>query len=166
MREYLQRLTRRSGRALAAFVGSVALAIVAFLVAQGVGLQTLGSAALAVFILLGTLLLVREHRALVRKSELFDITLKNMSQGLCMYDDMQRLVWRVYPYIAAELFLRWSEQELSGVVLNVLICLEQHGLIESNAERTEWHRPPPATGGRARHPDRQNRNRSQNPQHP
>ena len=23
--------------------------------------------------------------------------------------DIQRLVWRVYPYIAAELFLRWDE---------------------------------------------------------
>ncbi len=29
--------------------------------------------------------------------------------------DIQRLVWRVYPYISAELFLRWDETEVSGV---------------------------------------------------
>ena len=31
-------------------------------------------------------------------------------------EDIQRLAWRIYPYIAAELFLRWSESELAGVV--------------------------------------------------
>ncbi len=30
--------------------------------------------------------------------------------------DIQRLVWRVYPYIAAELFLRWDEASVSAVV--------------------------------------------------
>jgi glycerol-3-phosphate O-acyltransferase len=60
-------------------------------------------------------------------------------------DDIQRLVWRIYPYIAAELFLRWSEEEVAGVVMEVLICLERQGLIESNFERTEWRRPPPAS---------------------
>jgi glycerol-3-phosphate O-acyltransferase len=60
-------------------------------------------------------------------------------------DDIQRLAWRIYPYIAAELFLRWTEKELAGVVMQVLVCLEEQGLIESNAGRTEWRRPPPAT---------------------
>jgi glycerol-3-phosphate O-acyltransferase len=60
-------------------------------------------------------------------------------------DDIQRLAWRIYPYIAAELFLRWSENELAGVVADVLICLEQQGLIESNADATEWRRPPPSS---------------------
>ena len=60
-------------------------------------------------------------------------------------EDMQRLVWRIYPYIAAELFLRWREEEVAGVVLSVLTCLEQHGLIEGNAQRTQWRRPPPAS---------------------
>ena len=60
-------------------------------------------------------------------------------------DDIQRLVWRIYPYIAAELFLRWNESELAGVVMDVLICLERQGLIESDFDRTEWRRPPPAS---------------------
>jgi glycerol-3-phosphate O-acyltransferase len=60
-------------------------------------------------------------------------------------DDIQRLVWRIYPYIAAELFLRWNESELAGVVLEVLICLERQGLIESDFDRTQWRRPPPAS---------------------
>ena len=58
-------------------------------------------------------------------------------------DDIQRLAWRIYPYIAAELFLRWDESELPDVVNGVLAGLEQHGLIEYDAERAEWHRPPP-----------------------
>ncbi|HKD55247.1 MAG TPA: glycerol-3-phosphate 1-O-acyltransferase PlsB, partial [Steroidobacteraceae bacterium] len=37
--------------------------------------------------------------------------------------DIQRLAWRIYPYIAAELFLRWSEAELPAVVEGVLACL-------------------------------------------
>jgi glycerol-3-phosphate O-acyltransferase len=60
-------------------------------------------------------------------------------------EDIQRLAWRIYPYIAAELFLRWSEEELPGVVNGVLACLEQHGLIECDADRSEWHRPPPTS---------------------
>ncbi|HET9389757.1 MAG TPA: glycerol-3-phosphate 1-O-acyltransferase PlsB [Steroidobacteraceae bacterium] len=66
-----------------------------------------------------------------------------VSNAIVRTEDIQRLVWRIYPYIAAELFLRWNEQELPGVVNEVLSCLEQHGLIECDAERTEWRRPPP-----------------------
>jgi glycerol-3-phosphate O-acyltransferase len=58
-------------------------------------------------------------------------------------EDIQRLAWRIYPYIASELFLRWSEAELPAVVENVLAALAHHGLIEPTAERTEWRRPPP-----------------------
>ncbi len=57
-------------------------------------------------------------------------------------EDIQRLAWRIYPYIAAELFLRWDESELPDVVDGVLACLERHGLIECNAQRSEWVRPP------------------------
>jgi glycerol-3-phosphate O-acyltransferase len=60
-------------------------------------------------------------------------------------EDIQRLAWRIYPYIAAELFLRWNESELPDVVDGVLTCLEQHGLIESHAQRSEWVRPPPTS---------------------
>jgi len=57
--------------------------------------------------------------------------------------DMQRLAWRIYPYIAAELFLRWREDEVPSVVNAVLDCLERHGLIHANEDRSEWRRPPP-----------------------
>jgi diguanylate cyclase (GGDEF)-like protein len=57
-------------------------------------LRTFGSmvAALVIVILLGMILLVRQNRSLARKSNIFDITLQNMSQGLCMFDGMQTLV--------------------------------------------------------------------------
>jgi glycerol-3-phosphate O-acyltransferase len=60
-------------------------------------------------------------------------------------EDIQRLAWRIYPYIAAELFLRWGESELPDVVLKVLTCLERFGLIEGDPDRAEWRRPPPAS---------------------
>jgi len=30
-------------------------------------------------------------------------------------EDIQRLTWRIYPYIAAELFLRWTEEDCPHV---------------------------------------------------
>jgi glycerol-3-phosphate O-acyltransferase len=68
-----------------------------------------------------------------------------VSNATVRTEDIQRLTWRIYPYIAAELFLRWSEDELADVVLEVLVCLEKQGLIESVGDRTEWRRPPPAS---------------------
>jgi glycerol-3-phosphate O-acyltransferase len=59
--------------------------------------------------------------------------------------DIQRLAWRIYPYIAAELFLRWSEAELPAVVDGVLASLAAHGLIEPEPEVHGWRRPPPAS---------------------
>jgi glycerol-3-phosphate O-acyltransferase len=58
-------------------------------------------------------------------------------------EDIQRLAWRIYPYIASELFLRWNESELPGVVESVLACMASHGLIEPAAEHAAWRRPPP-----------------------
>jgi glycerol-3-phosphate O-acyltransferase len=69
-----------------------------------------------------------------------------VSNATVRTEDIQRLAWRIYPYIASELFLRWREDELPAVVEGVLSCLEQHGLIESNDTRTEWHRPSPTSG--------------------
>jgi len=57
------------------------------------------------------------------------------------HEDIQRLVWRVYPYIRAELFLRWREDELPGVVDGVLAALAQAGLLERVADGTAWRRP-------------------------
>jgi glycerol-3-phosphate O-acyltransferase len=68
-----------------------------------------------------------------------------VSNATVRTEDIQRLAWRIYPYIAAELFLRWTEGELARVVMDVLACLEQQGLIESNADATEWRRPAPTS---------------------
>src|SRR5215469_14353162 len=59
--------------------------------------------------------------------------------------DIQRLAWRINPYIRAELFLRWSEEELPAVVEGVLACLCAHGLIEPDPEVEGWRRAPPAS---------------------
>src|SRR5215469_15561751 len=59
--------------------------------------------------------------------------------------DIQRLAWRIYPYIAAELFLRWSEAELPAVVDAILACLGAQGLIEPDPLIGGWQRPPPAS---------------------
>jgi glycerol-3-phosphate O-acyltransferase len=68
-----------------------------------------------------------------------------ISNSVMRTDDIHRLVWRIYPYIASELFLRWREDEISETTDGVLEALAQHGLIEPNASRTEWRRPPPST---------------------
>lgn len=68
-----------------------------------------------------------------------------VSNATVRTDDIQRLAWRIYPYIAAELFLPWTEAELPRVVTDVLVCLESQGLVECDADRTEWHRPATAS---------------------
>ena len=56
------------------------------------------------------------------------------------HEDIQRLVWRVYPYVRAELCLRWREEELPGVVDGVLAALEKQGLLERDADGAVWRR--------------------------
>ncbi len=58
-------------------------------------------------------------------------------------EDIQRLAWRVYPYVASELFLRWREEELAPVVDCVLAALAEQGVLQPNEDRTTWMRPPP-----------------------
>jgi glycerol-3-phosphate O-acyltransferase len=58
------------------------------------------------------------------------------------HEDVQRLVWRVYPYVRQELFLRWREDELPGVVDGVLAALSAQGLLERVGDGTIWRRPP------------------------
>jgi glycerol-3-phosphate O-acyltransferase len=55
--------------------------------------------------------------------------------------DIHRLVWRVYPYIAAELFLRWDEASVSPVVDSLLETFARLNLLQANADRSEWQRP-------------------------
>jgi glycerol-3-phosphate O-acyltransferase len=58
-------------------------------------------------------------------------------------EDIQRLAWRVYPYVASELFLRWREEELAQVIESVLAALAEQGVLQPNEDRTAWRRPPP-----------------------
>lgn len=55
--------------------------------------------------------------------------------------DIQRLMWRTYPYVRDELFLRWSEAEIGGAVVEALEDLANHGLIETAGEGAQWCRP-------------------------
>ena len=59
--------------------------------------------------------------------------------------DLQRLAWRIYPYIRSELFLRWEEPELEAVVLANLRALRAAGLLASDAADNCWTAAPAAT---------------------
>ena len=56
--------------------------------------------------------------------------------------DIQRLMWRIYPYVRDELFLRWTEEEVGAAVLETLDDLANHGLLESVEAGAQWRRPP------------------------
>jgi glycerol-3-phosphate O-acyltransferase len=58
-------------------------------------------------------------------------------------EDIQRLAWRIYPYVASELFLRWREEEIAGVIERVLAALGERGVLQPNEDRSVWRRPPP-----------------------
>jgi glycerol-3-phosphate O-acyltransferase len=55
--------------------------------------------------------------------------------------DLQRLARRVYPYVADEYFLRWTEAELPGIVDELLEDLLNHGLLTASEDRSLWYRP-------------------------
>jgi glycerol-3-phosphate O-acyltransferase len=59
--------------------------------------------------------------------------------------DLQRLAWRVYPYIAAELFLRWDESEVEAVVDRCLRMLRDAGLLQEGDATGEWRAVPAAS---------------------
>jgi glycerol-3-phosphate O-acyltransferase len=60
-------------------------------------------------------------------------------------EDIHRLARRIYPYIATELFLPWTEEQLPAAIDTVLAALGRHGLIESAAGGAEWRRPAPTS---------------------
>ena len=64
-------------------------------------------------------------------------------------EDIQRLAWRIYPYVASELFLRWREEELAKVVDGILAALAELGVLHPNEDRSAWMRP--AAGFARRH---------------
>src|SRR5215467_7695560 len=119
MREYLQRVMRHPSRVLAAFGAGLTLAVGGLLWAVIAGLQTFVVGALVAVILFGATLFARQHRALSRKSELFDITLRNMSGGLCMFDSMQRLVMCNERYAA--MYGLTLEQMKPGTTLRAIL---------------------------------------------
>jgi glycerol-3-phosphate O-acyltransferase len=45
--------------------------------------------------------------------------------------------------VASELFLRWREEEVAGVVDGLLAALVEIGVLQANEDRTAWMRPPP-----------------------
>jgi len=57
-------------------------------------------------------------------------------------EDIQRLMWRIYPYMYDELFLRWREDEVTTAVLETLDDMANHGLLESVDGGAQWRRPP------------------------
>jgi glycerol-3-phosphate O-acyltransferase len=63
-----------------------------------------------------------------------------LNNAVMRHEDIQRLLWRVYPYVRAELNLRWREDELPGVVDGVLSALERLGLLVRGAEGATWRR--------------------------
>jgi len=60
-------------------------------------------------------------------------------------EDIHRLVWRIYPYIAAELFIRWSEEEIPAVTDALLAALAARGLVTATADGSAWRRAPSTT---------------------
>jgi glycerol-3-phosphate O-acyltransferase len=68
-----------------------------------------------------------------------------ISNATLRSEDLQRLAWRIYPYISAELFLRWEEGEIPQLVLDMLRALARCGLLEDGGDGLSWRRPPPAS---------------------
>jgi len=66
-----------------------------------------------------------------------------LSNSVLRTEDIQRLAWRIYPYVSAELYLRWTESQLESVVLAVLNALADLGVIERAQEGAAWRRPAP-----------------------
>jgi len=57
-------------------------------------------------------------------------------------EDIQRLAWRIYPYVASELFLRWREDELARVIDGILAALAAQGVLQPVEHHDAWRRPP------------------------
>ncbi|MGO9632588.1 MAG: glycerol-3-phosphate 1-O-acyltransferase PlsB [Steroidobacteraceae bacterium] len=59
--------------------------------------------------------------------------------------DIQRLVWRVYPFIRAELALRWPEADIGAATDSLLEAFVRSKLLQVNEDRSEWQRPAPTS---------------------
>jgi glycerol-3-phosphate O-acyltransferase len=67
-----------------------------------------------------------------------------LANAVLRTEDVQRLAARIYPYVAAELFMRWNEDELPDIVERALVSLAALGLLEGNGAAL-WRRPPPTS---------------------
>jgi glycerol-3-phosphate O-acyltransferase len=68
-----------------------------------------------------------------------------LANAVLSTQDVQRLAARIYPYVAAELFMRWSEDELPGIIERALVSLASLGLLEGSSTTQMWQRPPPTS---------------------
>ncbi len=68
-----------------------------------------------------------------------------VSNAVLRTEDIQRLVWRVYPYVSSELFLRWAESEVSAVVEKTLAALGELRVLEPVDGGAAWRRPQPTS---------------------
>jgi glycerol-3-phosphate O-acyltransferase len=68
-----------------------------------------------------------------------------LANAVLRTEDVQRLAARIYPYVAAELFMRWNEDELPDIVERALVSLAALGLLEGNGAVQLWRRPPPTS---------------------
>ena len=67
------------------------------------------------------------------------------SNAVMSTEDVQRLAGRIYPYVAAELFMRWREDELDRIVEHALAALAGLGLLEASPDAPLWRRPAPTS---------------------
>ncbi len=58
-----------------------------------------------------------------------------------LHADLHRLLSQIYSYVAAELFLRWTPEELPAIVDQLLEVLVDLGLLIPTSDRHAWCRP-------------------------
>jgi glycerol-3-phosphate O-acyltransferase len=68
-----------------------------------------------------------------------------LSNPAMRIEDLQRLAQRIYPYIAAELFLQWKEDEIPQVVEQTLAAFNALGLLRYDEASQLWKRPEPSS---------------------
>jgi glycerol-3-phosphate O-acyltransferase len=66
-----------------------------------------------------------------------------LSNAMMRTEDVLRLASRIYPYIAAELFLPWNEDEVPAVFTEMLAAMAQRGLLIREGDL--WYRPAPVS---------------------
>jgi glycerol-3-phosphate O-acyltransferase len=68
-----------------------------------------------------------------------------ISNSVLRTADLTRLARRIYPYIAAELFLRWQEADIDAIVLHQLHALAKAGLLREDDGGQIWRAAPAAS---------------------